>query len=102
MSEKVKHSLTFFYNVLSLKALLSDIARGNELSGAFWWRKDGLDMNETRTLMAHLPPKYKNTNFDTVLGLTAAKKFHNGYDDVDYGISALGGACGTGEWYEGV
>ena len=80
--------------------MLSDVVRGNELdAGAFWWRKDGLDMNETRTLMAHLPPG-KNDISDTVLALTAAKKFHNGYDDVDYGISTLGGACGNGERYK--
>ena len=77
--------------------MLSDVVRGNDTEGAFWWRKDGLDMNETRDLMSH--QYFHNNNFDMVLGLTGAKKFHNGYDDVEYGISALGGACGDGEKY---
>ena len=77
--------------------------RGNELDDAFWVRKNGLDMNETRDSLSHTPhtsPVLENHNFDTILGLTAAKKFHNGYDDVEYGISALGGACGDGERYK--
>ena len=91
-----------FYKVLSFKALLSDVVRGNELEGVFYRTSKGLNMNETRNLMSHqlweIPGK--NNNFDTVLGLTLAKNFHNGWDDVDYGISVLGGACGDGARYK--
>ena len=35
--------------------------------------------------------------WDTILGLTAAKKFNSSSPDDDYGISGLGGACGYKE-----
>ena len=42
-----------------------------------------------------LQDKFK---FDTILGLTGAKKFLS--SDDAYGISGLGGACGNGTGYE--
>ena len=90
-----------FYNVPSFKALLSDVVRGKELTGCFFWRsRDRLDMNSTRTAMRHQYWNHldgKNIDFDTVLGLTGATKFVTDSKDVDYGISGLGGVCGDGE-----
>ena len=83
-----------FYKVESLKASLRNVMMSK--SSPFVVKSDRLDMRASRKKLN----KYWNslnlihTKFDTILGLTGAKKFRHLSPDEEYGISGLGGVCG--------
>ena len=99
-----------FYNVKILKASLSNILMGKNLH--FVVKNDRFDMKASRKKVNEkfkrfefkwdqaLSPSPKYYEWDTILGLTAAKKFTSSSPDDDYGISGLGGACGYKQGYK--